>query len=75
MIKAADEVRNAIASVRCKLPTEIREPIINRADPGAQPILQLSPSSSKQSHAQLSRMAEDQLAERFRASPACRSSM
>jgi HAE1 family hydrophobic/amphiphilic exporter-1 len=69
MIEAADEVRNAIASVRYKLPTEIREPIINRADPGAQPILQLSLSSSKQSHAQLSRMAEDQLAERFRGIP------
>lgn len=66
MIEAADEVRNAIASVRYKLPTEIREPIINRADPGAQPILQLSLSSTTLTHAQLSRLAEDQLAERFR---------
>ncbi|MEO6277812.1 efflux RND transporter permease subunit [Roseateles sp.] len=66
MIEAADEVRNAIASVRYKLPTEIREPIITRADPGAQPILQLSLSSTMLTHAQLSRLAEDQLAERFR---------
>ncbi|MBW8847353.1 MAG: efflux RND transporter permease subunit [Burkholderiales bacterium] len=66
MIEAADEVRNAIASVRYKLPTEIREPIITRADPGAQPILQLSLSSSSLTHAQLSRLAEDKLAERFR---------
>ena len=66
MIEAADEVRNAIASVRYKLPTEIREPIITRADPGAQPILQLSLSSTTLTHAQLSRLAEDQLAERFR---------
>ena len=66
MIEAADEVRNAIASVRYKLPTEIREPIISRADPGAQPILQLSLSSTTLTHAQLSRLAEDQLAERFR---------
>lgn len=69
MIEAAEEVRNAISSIRYKLPTEIREPIINRADPGAQPILQLSLSSSGLSHAQISRMAEDQLAEKFRAIP------
>ncbi|HEY8881024.1 MAG TPA: efflux RND transporter permease subunit, partial [Roseateles sp.] len=66
MIEAADEVRNSINSVRYKLPTEIREPIITRADPGAQPILQLSLSSSALTHAQISRMAEDKLAERFR---------
>jgi hydrophobic/amphiphilic exporter-1 (mainly G- bacteria), HAE1 family len=66
MIEAADEVRNSINSVRYKLPTEIREPIITRADPGAQPILQLSLSSSSLTHAQISRMAEDKLAERFR---------
>ncbi len=66
MIEAADEVRNAIASVRYKLPIEMREPIITRADPGAQPILQLSLSSSSLTHAQLSRLAEDKLAERFR---------
>lgn len=66
MIEAADEVRNSINSVRYKLPTEIREPIITRADPGAQPILQLSLSSSSMTHAQLSRLAEDKLAERFR---------
>lgn len=69
MIEAADEVRNAIASVRYKLPTEIREPIITRADPGAQPILQLSLSSTTLTHAQLSRLAEDKLAERFRGIP------
>ncbi|HEY0953955.1 MAG TPA: efflux RND transporter permease subunit [Roseateles sp.] len=69
MIEAADEVRNAINSVRYKLPTEIREPIITRADPGAQPILQLALSSDTLTHAQLSRLAEDQLAERFRAIP------
>ncbi len=66
MIEAADEVRNAIASVRYKLPIEMREPIITRADPGAQPILQLSLSSTTLTHAQLSRLAEDKLAERFR---------
>ncbi|WP_374433203.1 efflux RND transporter permease subunit [Inhella sp.] len=66
MIEAADEVRNAIASVRHKLPVEIREPVITRIDPGAQPILQLALTSTSLSHAELSRLAEDKLAERFR---------
>ncbi len=69
MIEAADEVRNAIAAVRFKLPTEIREPIISRADPGARPIMQLALSSTKQTHARISRLAEDKLADRFRALP------
>ena len=67
MIEAADEVRNAIGSVRYKLPTEIREPVLLRIDPSAQPIMQLALSSSAQSHAAISRLAEDQLADRFRA--------
>ena len=66
MIEAADEVRNAIGSVRHKLPTEIREPILQRLDPAAQPIMQLALSSKTQTHAAISRLAEDQLADRFR---------
>ena len=69
MIEAADEVRNAIAAVRHKLPTEMREPVLQRVDPSAQPIMQLALSSSSQSHAEISRLAEDQLADRFRAVP------
>jgi HAE1 family hydrophobic/amphiphilic exporter-1 len=69
MIEAADEVRNAIGSVRHKLPTEIREPVLQRLDPAAQPIMQLALSSSSQSHALISRLAEDQLADRFRGIP------
>ena len=66
MIEAADEVRNAIGSGRHKLPTEIREPVLQRLDPAAQPIMQLALSSTAQSHAEISRLAEDQLADRFR---------
>ncbi|MDP1902341.1 MAG: efflux RND transporter permease subunit [Rubrivivax sp.] len=66
MIEAADEVRNAIASVRYKLPVEMREPILRRVDPAAQPIMQLALSSGTMSHAQISRLAEDDLADRFR---------
>ena len=66
MSEAADEIRNAIASVRYKLPVEMREPILTRVDPSAQPIMQLALSSSTQSHANISRLAEDVIADRFR---------
>ncbi|MDM4765305.1 efflux RND transporter permease subunit [Pelomonas sp. SE-A7] len=66
MIEAADDVRNAIASVRYQLPQEMREPIIRRADPSAQPIMQVSLESKTLSHAEISRIAEDQLADKFR---------
>ncbi|UTY60517.1 efflux RND transporter permease subunit [Massilia sp. erpn] len=67
LIEASDEIRNSIASVRYKLPLEMREPILQRFDPSAQPVMQLSISSRTQSHAAISRLAEDQLADRFRA--------
>jgi len=67
MSVASDEVRNAIASVRYKLPVEMREPVLFHVDISAQPIMQMALSSSTQSHAELSRLAEDTLADRFRA--------
>lgn len=67
LVEGADEVRNALGSVRYKLPTEIREPVIVRIDPSAQPIMQVAVSSSSQTHAVISRLVEDQLADRFRA--------
>ena len=67
LIEASDEVRNAIAAVRYKLPVEMREPILQRIDPSAQPVLQLALSSSTQTHAEISRLAEDVLADKFRA--------
>ncbi len=66
MVEATDDVRNAIGRVRYKLPNEIREPVILRINPTAQPIMQLALSSSSQSHAEISRIAEDQIADKFR---------
>jgi HAE1 family hydrophobic/amphiphilic exporter-1 len=66
MIEASDDVRNAIASVRYKLPNEMREPIIERRDPNDQPIMQLALSSKNKTHAEISRLAEDDLSDRFR---------
>ena len=66
MVEASDEIRNAIASVRHKLPVEMREPILQRIDPSSQPIIQMALSATKQSHAEISRLAEDVLSDRFR---------
>ena len=67
--EASDEVRNAIGTVRYKLPVEMREPVLTRFDPSAQPIMQIALSSATESHVEISRLAEDQLADRFRAIP------
>jgi HAE1 family hydrophobic/amphiphilic exporter-1 len=67
MTEAGDEIRNAIAGVRYKLPIEMREPVLWRVDPSAQPIVNLGLSSTKQSHAEISRLAEDVLADQIRA--------
>jgi hydrophobic/amphiphilic exporter-1 (mainly G- bacteria), HAE1 family len=67
MIEATDEAQSAIAAVRYKLPTEMREPIIRRVDTGAQPVMNLALSSTTQTHAEISRFAEDELSDRFRA--------
>jgi hydrophobe/amphiphile efflux-1 (HAE1) family protein len=66
MAEAADEIRNSIGAVRHKLPTEMREPVLQRYDPSSEPVMQLALSSSTESHAEISRLAEDQLADRFR---------
>jgi HAE1 family hydrophobic/amphiphilic exporter-1 len=66
LIEASDEIRNAIAAVRYKLPVEMREPILQRIDTSAQPVMQLALSSNVQSHAMISRLAEDKLADRYR---------
>ena len=67
MIEASDEIRNAIASVRHKLPIEMREPVLRRVDPSTQPIMQMALSAASQTHAEISRLAEDTLADKFRA--------
>ncbi|QJR09522.1 Multidrug resistance protein MdtC [Usitatibacter rugosus] len=66
MVEASDEIRNSINSVRYKLPIEMREPILTRIDPSAQPIMQLALSAQKQTHAEISRLAEDVLADQMR---------
>jgi multidrug efflux pump subunit AcrB len=52
--------------VRYKLPVEMREPVLYRRDISAEPIVNLGLSSTKQTHAQISRLAEDVLADQLR---------
>ncbi len=53
-------------AVRYKLPIEMREPVLFRIDPSADPIMNLGLSSTKLSHAEISRLAEDVLADQLR---------
>src|SRR3982751_6226727 len=66
MAEAGDDVRNAIAAVRYKLPVEMREPVLWRFDPSSDPVMSLALSSTSQTHTEISRLAEDTLADRLR---------
>ena len=63
---AAQELRDSISTVRDKLPSEMKEPFINRADPNAQPVMSLALSSDVLSPLELSRLAEIQIARSLR---------
>src|SRR5471032_1148682 len=67
LIEASDEIRNALGSVRYKMPLEMLEPILQRIDPASDPVMQIALSSTAQTHAEISRLAEDVLSDRFRA--------
>lgn len=66
---AAQELRDSISTVRDKLPTEMKEPFINRADPNAQPVMSLALSSDVLSPLELSRLAEIQIGRQLRSVP------
>lgn len=66
---AAQELRDSISTVRDKLPTEMKEPFINRADPNADPVMSLALSSESKTPLELSRMAEVDIARVLRSVP------
>ncbi len=66
---AAQELRDSIATVRDKLPTEMKEPFINRVDPNAQPVMQLALSSDAMTPLELSQLADVQIARALRSVP------
>ncbi len=67
--QAAQDVRDAISSVRSQLPQEIIEPMIQRFDPSALPIVSLALTSTSLTTPQLSQLADLQLAGELRSIP------
>lgn len=66
---AAQELRDSISTVRDKLPTEMKEPFINRADPNTQPVISLALSSDNKTPLELSRIADIEIARVLRSVP------
>lgn len=64
---AAQELRDSISTVRDKLPTEMKEPFINRIDPNAQPVMSIALSSDKLTPLELSRLADIDIGRQLRA--------
>jgi HAE1 family hydrophobic/amphiphilic exporter-1 len=67
--QAAQDVRDALSAVRGQLPVEIIEPIIQRFDPSAQPIVSLALTSSTLSPVQLTEVADQTVGGDLRAIP------
>src|SRR6476659_9085340 len=65
--EATQDVRDAISAVRAQLPTEIVEPIIQRFDPSAQPIVSLALTSVTLTPAQLTQIADQAIGGELRA--------
>ncbi|MCX8030047.1 MAG: efflux RND transporter permease subunit [Thermodesulfovibrionales bacterium] len=61
---AVQDVREKIAAIRSKLPTDIEEPIIEKVDPDATPVLWLA-LSGEQSQRELSTYADEVLKEQL----------
>lgn len=69
LIEASQEMRDAVAVVRDKLPTEMKEPFLRRQDPNAFPIMSLALSSKSMDPIELSQLAENLIAREIRAIP------
>jgi len=69
LIEAAQEIRDAIATVRDKLPTEMKEPYLQRVDPSAQPVFNLALHSETLTPMELSRVADLLIARELRTVP------
>jgi HAE1 family hydrophobic/amphiphilic exporter-1 len=67
--QATQDVRDAISAVRAQLPPEIIEPVIQRFDPGALPIVSLALTSDVLTTPQLSQLADQQIAGELRSIP------
>ena len=66
LIEAAQEIRDSIATVRDKLPTEMKEPYLQRFDPSAQPVMNIALHSETLPPMELSRIADQVIARELR---------
>jgi HAE1 family hydrophobic/amphiphilic exporter-1 len=67
--RATQDVRDAISAVRAQLPAEIVEPIIQRFDPAALPIVSLALTSPSLTPAQLTQIADQTIGGDLRSIP------
>ena len=67
--QATQDVRDAISSVRAQLPQEILEPILQKFDPSTLPAVSLALTSTVLSPAQLTQLADGQIAGELRSIP------
>src|SRR5437868_2089258 len=66
---ASQEVRDAISAIRSDLPTEMKEPIVNKFNDTDRPIVSVALSSSVLSPAELTRLADPGITRELRALP------
>ncbi|HET7461084.1 MAG TPA: efflux RND transporter permease subunit [Longimicrobium sp.] len=67
--QATQDIRDQISQIRNELPQEMKEPILSRFDPNAQPIVSLTLSSTTLGSAELTRIADPALTRELRAVP------
>lgn len=66
---AAQDVRDAIARVRNRLPSDVEEPVVQKFDLGAQPIIWIGLNSTWMNPVQLTDFAERNIKDRFQVLP------
>jgi HAE1 family hydrophobic/amphiphilic exporter-1 len=64
--QGAQDIRDAISEIRDKLPTEMKEPIIKRLDPGELPIVSLALTSQTMSPSELTILADPGITKELR---------
>ena len=66
---AAQDVRDLVSRVRGQLPEDVDEPIITKADSGAQPIIWIAFFSERHTTQELTEIADDQVVDRLQTVP------
>jgi HAE1 family hydrophobic/amphiphilic exporter-1 len=67
--EASQDIRDAISTKRSDLPVEMKEPILSRIDPGQQPVMTLTLTSTTLTPAVLTRIADPDIVRALRGVP------